>query len=364
MGAGTVDIPFLSNISFMLTYKCTIACPHCIVNAGPNRKEEMDAVRALDWIDQAAAYDEGKVRGLALTGGEPFYNIDHLSRISGYAREKGLITSVVTNAFWAKEKQPALEALNQVPAIDYLSISTDVHHQRFIPIDNIRNAVWAARETGRQYNIAICTDNEESPEYQAILRQLATIVTPDEIRIAVTYPAGRALKHHDSYHHKSTATPTVSACTMASAPVVYPDGNVMACIGPVLTLPGPCPLRLGNLNENSLETILDKAEINPLLQIIRIWGPAKLVSLLNHAGKTDLLPGEYISNSTCDICYKLFSDERIIEELEALLRNRDYLNIIAYARMHYLQEPAMVQALGLDGRETIDCGNVLLSEEN
>lgn len=360
MSAAPADIPFLSNISFMLTYKCTIACPHCIVNAGPNRKEEMDVHRALDWIDQAAAYAEGQIKGLALTGGEPFYNIGHLRRISAYAQAKGFVTSVVTNAFWAKEKNEALDTLNEVPAIDYLSISTDVHHQRFIPIETIRNAVWAARETGRQFNIAICTDNEENPEYQSILRQLESIVTPDDIRIAVTYPAGRALKHHNALNHEHSARPTVSACTMASAPVVYPDGNVMACIGPVLTISGACPLRLGNLNENSLQSILDNAEINPVLQIIRVWGPAKLVSLLTRAGKAELLPREYISNSTCDICYKLFSDDRIIAELEAILAERRYLDIIAYARMHYLQESAMAEKFGLDGRETIDGSNVLL----
>lgn len=52
----------------MLTYKCTIACPHCIVEAGPHRKEEMRLDEALDWIKQAKAYRNGHIIGLALTG--------------------------------------------------------------------------------------------------------------------------------------------------------------------------------------------------------------------------------------------------------------------------------------------------------
>ena len=52
------EIPFLSNIGLMLTYKCTIACPHCIVKAGPNRKEEMTLESAFNWFWCHVNFDE------------------------------------------------------------------------------------------------------------------------------------------------------------------------------------------------------------------------------------------------------------------------------------------------------------------
>src|SRR3989304_3016846 len=124
------EIPFLSNIGFMLTYRCSIACPHCIVEAGPHRKEEMRLEQAFDWLKQASGYQNGFIQGLALTGGEPFFNLDHLKQLSTYGREMGFAISAVTNAFWATSKEKAIELLAQVPSIHMLSISTDVYHQK------------------------------------------------------------------------------------------------------------------------------------------------------------------------------------------------------------------------------------------
>ena len=78
MEINTTEFPFLSTIGFMLTYRCTVACPHCIVKAGPNRKEEMNIEHCLSWLGQARNYRNGHIYGLALTGGEPFYNLENL----------------------------------------------------------------------------------------------------------------------------------------------------------------------------------------------------------------------------------------------------------------------------------------------
>ncbi len=363
MTAYPAEIPFLSTISLMLTYKCTIACPHCIVGAGPNRKEEMSLRHALDWIDEAASYRKGMIKGIALTGGEPFYNISNLVEISSHAKQSGFVVSVVTNAFWAVTEEQAIETLQRVPALQMISISTDIYHQQFITLENIRNAVQAARQLGRHYNIAICTDSDEDERYKAILDTLKTFIEPEKIRIAITFPAGRAQKHQHTFNHQTSPEPTVSACSMTSAPVVFPDGKVMACIGPLLTLPESCPMCLGNLQKQTLAEILDQAELNPVLHIIRVWGPHKLVSLLREYEHGDLLPKEYICNSHCDICYKLLSNDRIIALLSDILEEKENLYILAYARMHYLKEPDMIQKYHLDGTEHIDLSNKLLQPD-
>ena len=53
------EIPFLKNIGLMQTFKCTIACPHCIVEAGPHRKEEMRYEDSIGWLYQARRYRGG-----------------------------------------------------------------------------------------------------------------------------------------------------------------------------------------------------------------------------------------------------------------------------------------------------------------
>jgi len=175
MDREAVNTSFLKNIGFIITYKCTIACEHCIVEAGPHRKEEIKLEDARDWIKQASTYRGGHIIGLALTGGEPFYNLDNLKKISEFGQKYGLIVSAVTNAFWASDRKKSLKTLEMLPAIRMISFSTDVYHQRSIPFENIRNAIWAAQKLGLLYNIAVCTDNLENEHFQKIEEDLKEI---------------------------------------------------------------------------------------------------------------------------------------------------------------------------------------------
>ncbi len=342
------ELPFLSTIGFMLTYKCTIACPHCLIEGGPHRKEEMSLEHSLAWIKQARAYRDGHIKGLALTGGEPFYNLENLARISTFGRALGFMVTVVTNAFWASTKEKALGLLGELPAIQIIAMSTDVYHQKFIPFDYIKNALWAAKKLKRLYNIAVCTDSREDLQFQKIMAELEGIGEAENTRVALTFPVGRAKKRARYFSYDTDAEPTVAACSMASTPVVFPDGKVKACIGPVLTLPAMHPMVLGDLQQNSMSEILDRSELNPVLHTIRVWGPHKLVALLKQNGLESLLPREYISNCICDVCYKLLADERIVAALGNILEDEEIGQNLAFARMYYLNETTMAELYHLD----------------
>jgi organic radical activating enzyme len=347
METNATPLPFLGNIGLMLTYKCTMACPHCLVEAGPHRTEEMALERCLSWIEQARAYRNGHVKGIALTGGEPFYSLANLAQVSAHCRALGFIVSVVTNAFWATTRDEALSVLSSLPAVQIISISTDVYHQRAIPFAFIKNAIWAARELGRPYNIAVCTDSEEDLQYQKIRRDLRAFGEDGSVRVSITFPVGRAQKRAHRFQYRTAPEPTVAACSMASSPVVFPDGRVVACIGPVITLPPAHPLFLGNLHHEQLAGILDRAELNPVLHTIRAWGPHKLVSLLKGHGLEAMLPSEYICDCICDICYKLMSEEQIVDALESIVEDEETRQTVAYARAYYLNEPRMAESYGL-----------------
>ena len=190
------EIPFLSNVGLMLTYKCTIACPHCIVKAGPNRKEEMKLESAFHWLNQLRSFRDGFVDSISLTGGEPFYNLSHLKEIADYANKLGLIVSVVTNAYWAATKEEALRILEQCSSIQMISVSADISHQEFIPFENVRNAIWAAKKLGKIYNIAVAAENEDSVEYIKFMDDLLDFTDKEYISTTITLPVGRAEKRY------------------------------------------------------------------------------------------------------------------------------------------------------------------------
>jgi organic radical activating enzyme len=346
----------------MLTYRCTVACPHCVVDAGPHRSEDLGLDRSLALIDEARAYRQGQIVGLALTGGEPFYNLDQLAQVSAYGQRRGFVVSVVTNGFWATSRRAALDTLARVPAIRLISLSTDVYHQKAIPFAFIQNAIWAARELDRVHSIAVCTDNEQEPGYLAILADLEAMGEAGNLRKSITFPVGRAKQTARRFHYQTSPHPTASACPMASTPVIFPGGSVNACIGPVLTLPPDHPLNLGNVDEEPLAEILDRAEMNAVLHVIRVWGPHRLVHLLQASGFGELLPREYLCNCSCDVCYKLFSDARTVDALQRILQEEGVQQIIAYARVHYLNETAMAERLGLGEDQGRDASPVVYAE--
>jgi MoaA/NifB/PqqE/SkfB family radical SAM enzyme len=342
------EMPFLRNIGLVMTYKCQVTCPHCIIEAGPHRKEEVLLEHAFNWIHQVAEYRSRYIKVVSLTGGEPFFNLDNLRKISAFAEECGLLVSVVTNAFWASTRTDAVRILNGLKAIKMLSISTDVYHQESIPFERVKNAIDAAKESGVPYSIAVCTENEDDAGYKEVLRKLSEISETDSVLTAVTFAAGRALTKLHNLRYQTVEEPPISACSAGSSPIVFPDGRVTACIGPIIDLKSRHPLLLGNLHESPLRKILDKAEVNPILHAIRIWGPRKLISMIKEKRLNQYLPQRYIKGSICNACYSLMANNRIVEFLSELNENREFKREVAYARVYFMKEPQMVELLGIN----------------
>jgi len=163
---GVRDTPFLRNAGLLVTYHCQAACAHCIIRAGPDRHEEVTRENARAWIRGIASYRNRYVCVLSLTGGEPFSNLKLLRDVMEMAAAEGLYVSVVTNGFWAAEKEQARRLLKSLPKICFLSVSTDAYHQQYVPFERVLNAIWAAKECEIPYYVTIVTDDREDPGYQ------------------------------------------------------------------------------------------------------------------------------------------------------------------------------------------------------
>lgn len=342
-----VELPFLKSVGLMMTYRCQVACPHCIVQAGPARREEITTEDACRWTREVSDYRGGRIRFLALTGGEPFTNLDTLRTVTEYASLQGLTPSVVTNAFWASTPERAVEVLESLPAIRILSISTDIYHQVAIPLQWVQNAVHAADACRITYSISICTENETDPGYIRLRREIEAFAPTEVVLTAIALPVGRALKRLGTNNYEMTNEIPVSACATGGTPIIFPDGKVIGCIGPVIDLPRTHPIYLGDLRRSTLQEVLDQAQTNTILHALRAWGPKKLIELMCANGLADEVPDRYIKESVCDACYKLMSNERIVAFLVQLGQDAAFQRKVAYARAYYLNEPEMVRMLGL-----------------
>lgn len=340
------EVQYLENIGFFLTFKCQVACSHCLVKAGPHRTEFMKESDLFDWISQAAAYG-GRVKSINLTGGEPFFDLPLLRKICRFSMSKGLFPTSVTNAWWAKTYNKAIDVLESVPELLFLQISADEHHQKCIPIERVLNAVLAARKLKLVHSVAVCTDNEESPGYKKIIDSLLEIMDREQINTIITLPAGRAslLEYEMNYH--MTDIPPEGVCAGAATPVIFPDGRVVSCIGPIFDIKEDHPLLLGNLFQKSLREILDSTETNPVLHFIRTWGPAKIYSMLKEKGYGPHLQTTFVKDNICILCRNLVVNPILRAGIMELFKDKELVEAVAYGRDHYLKEPEMLKRLGL-----------------
>lgn len=340
------DPPFLRNVGLLLTYHCQASCAHCILRAGPMRRERVALEDARRWIREIASYRDGYVIVLSLTGGEPFSDLAHLRSVMEFAVDAGLHLSVVTNGFWAASRQRAREVLESLPKIGFLSISTDVYHQSFVPFEQVENVIHACKDRSIPYYVSIVTESEDSAEYQRIRAAVLETTAPAAIRTGVTFPVGRAEQIKDRLRYPLTEDPPREACQASSSPCIFPEGRVYGCIGPLLELRGAHPLLVGNVREQSVAEVFDAAETNVVLHALRLWGPSRLVAMLRGTPLASRLPVKYVAGSVCNACHALFSEDALRERLMELQEDAEFHRVVAYARLHYLDESRMLELGG------------------
>lgn len=327
---------FQAAIGLSVTARCPIRCAHCIVEADRRRAEQMDVEGAAALLDAAAhahrrAAGVPRIEAVFITGGEPFYAPALLPALLARAGERGLVTVVVTNAYWAKDPATALASLRSFPGIDLLTISTDRFHRAFVGLNHIRHALAAARHLGIPCSVAVCGDDpaELAAEYQL----LDGIVDPAHIVPAITLPAGR---------HSGAGSPRPATergrCTNADVPLVFPDGRVIACSGIVDGLGRDHPLHLGNAWQTPLAAILADAERDVFVHGLRALGPEALAEGLPGDAAIEV-PARFRAFGRCALCYAMAAEPALCAELRRRVERPAVARWVAEARSALLDEP-------------------------
>jgi hypothetical protein len=290
-------------IGLSITTSCPIACPHCIIEAGPHRNEDIDCDAALSLLSAAALYGGGGIPVAVFTGGEPFYRLPLLDRLLSRADALGIVASVITNAFWAAEPEAAVAFLESRPPIAQLTISTDANHRRFISIDKVRNALEAARRLSIPAGVAVCLESEA--DFEPNLDMLGKIDEAETIRFSFTLPAGRAARKGPAREapRRSGDKDGREGCASLDAPLVYPDGRVFACMGMGPSAPSEHPLCLGDIAREPLEAILGRPSRFALT--MRRLGMSGLMDLIGLGPESRAFVASRGGYRDCALCYAM-----------------------------------------------------------
>ncbi len=305
-------------LSVFLDYRCNFACQHCSVGSSPKTIFPMPD----DVLDAALSgvADVPSLRVVVFTGGEPTMRKGVLLASIARAKELGVITRIVTNAWWASTPEKADRWVGELrdAGLDELSTSWDDFHAPFAQFECVVNAVRAALAAG--IRVALATINDRDATYSgatvraAIADALETTVDEiDNLLFLVDdnpTPSGTA-KDLDVSGMPNDSKLEIGCREVVHTLSVHPDGSVKACCGheqfyaPDLTI--------GNLREETFAAIAARAQQNLLYWMIHSVGPKRMLEQLG-------VEGEYAS--ICHACGVLLHEHRD-ELMDYLAANRD-----------------------------------------
>ncbi|MDH3349248.1 MAG: phosphotransferase [Desulfobulbaceae bacterium] len=313
------DIFTPQSIGYRLTYRCNSQCQHCYCYDHEDhvKKEELDLATATRVIDEAYAYG---IRGLGLSGGEPFLLPDHVFKLVEHAKALNFRVNLATNAFWAKRSKSARRYLNRLkslgfkPPEDSFTISVGQFHLEYI------NKSCSMHLIKYHNEIFDCPLRQINFEYVK--------ERPDILENYVSYLHNNGLDKNNYTLNKRTVFQSIghSALTNANAVVkrpaesftttcnwltdliIEPTGDVFPCCGFNRYNKG---IVIGNVYRSSIQQIIENAQHNPVMTLLRKHSFAQLHSFLIEAGFS--LP--FVADGLCNFCEIIFEDEKQVDFL-------------------------------------------------
>jgi len=277
----------LSEIHFLLTYRCNFECDHCFLYCSPSSPGTFTIQQVDDVLEQALKI--GNVKKVYFEGGEPTQYYPLLLESVRRAHKKGFEVGMVSNAYGALSEedaflwfQPLAEA-----GLSELAVSDDGFHYG----EEVENPAKNAEKVGQQLNLIsypICIDPPE------------IIDNPDPEKKGQSVIGGGAMFRGRAADLLTEGLPTRPWKELVECPheeLVTPSrvhvdsyGNIQICQG----------ISIGNYWERPLSEIIAEyeADKHPICGPLIRKGPAGLIEELNLTAAD-----EYVDE--CQACFFL-----------------------------------------------------------
>jgi hypothetical protein len=368
-----------TTVTVLTTNKCTAQCRHCSMNAGPDRNDTLSWPQLEKILTQLFA--ETKLTVVVFSGGESTMLGDDLLKALTLCKQHGVITRLVTNAFWATSPTAAHAKLKELrdAGLDELNISTDDYHLPYISLQKVRYAFDAARELNFM-SLVLCNAygpeswltperiNKEFGEGSEMNRRFdANGARVDNERQVgktlvmlsngVSMKLGRGVQGLDEsevLQHNAEQLDEIGeqigGCPWAvRSAAISAKGHLVSCCG--FEVEDNQILDYGDLNDHSLGELLDRADNDLITNMIAIVGPVKLKQLLEQIAPDEVSFPRKSYRGYCEVC----------EDLVGIKKNRDalykyqslFVDAIVAARS------ALEQAFTVNGRVRIPSGKNL-----
>jgi hypothetical protein len=278
-----------------LTERCPLHCAHCSTTS-TLRGRLLDASGLLGFLGTFTAEDHPDV--LMLTGGEPLTRPGLVADAAKAARAAGTRTAVLSGAFFARGREIPVPIRCAALAVDHLSLSIDVFHEREVPRDDVFRALRTLLRLGVATSLHIVGAGDGDPYLADVTTEVTARFGADvPMLVSEVRPIGRAANWAEPQRGPDGSA--VSPCAMAAWPVIAVDGTVTACCNQDVVdgRARPAHLDLGELSTSTWREVRDRLRDNPVLRMIRTVGPLHIANRAGGCGTADyctschLLPG-------------------------------------------------------------------------
>lgn len=310
------------------------------MNSSPSREHQLTYEQIESGLSQMFRNYDMKV--VVFAGGEPTLLGDDLLRAISFCRLNGVVSRIVTNAYWAHSMEAAREKCRALrdAGLDELNISMDDFHEPYIAFERVKFAYRAGLELDFS---AVVIANCVGPE---------SVLTPEQLEIEFGMTGAQMQRRFDvdgySKHFRrqeagklvvvsnayiqrlgrgtdliddDECSPEVD---MAKVPpeaeafggcpwavrsaAITPRNHLVACCG--FELHGNPILDFGDLSETSVPELLGRADDDLITNMIALLGPPKIMQLLKELCPDEVSFPRPQYHSYCETCQDLIGIEK------------------------------------------------------
>ncbi|MDR1225680.1 MAG: hypothetical protein LBK47_02125 [Prevotellaceae bacterium] len=249
----------------------------------------------------------------------------------------GLLTRIVSNGFWAKDYDIALQRIQKLVEVglDEINFSTGDDHLEFVPIENIKNATLASLK--QNLTVAINVESADDRNFDSnyffkdtnfneyLINGKLKILNGMWIPFA-QLPEKEIANNEDkilNFHKEHVYLNKYTKCSnIFSGITIDPNYRMLACCG--ITSKNVHYLDLGDVRQHSIKELYDR-QFNDFLKIwIATEGPHKIMDFI---AVHSLVDTDYKRQHVCQVCEKIFSNTQYLQILKDNYR-KIYSNIL------------------------------------
>ncbi len=308
-------------LSIMPTFRCVANCTSCGTLSNPNDKTKLTLPTIKKCIIQAK---RSNFANIVFTGGEATLCWKNLLKAIKETKKQGMVTRLVTNAHWAKTPKKTLRTIKTLKeaGLDEINFSTGDEHAKFVPIQNVINAISASIFHHLKPAVMVEDRNGRTITKNKILRnpEIKKILSKDKNNLTFMESPWMPLDPFKIEQYQKTAIANkqnldsfTSCDTVLQSLTILSDGNISTCCGfGARLIP---ELLVSNVHKpNFVAEAIENTEND----FMKIWlhyeGPIKILAWA--AEKNPAIKWENMYAHCCQACLRIYKDPTVMQTIK------------------------------------------------